>query len=55
MKAEIYFARVMLRECRARRHQGAFAHWLLNSAINATRKALAANRGAQLELFGGAA
>jgi hypothetical protein len=55
MNAEIYFARVMLRECRARRHQGTFAHWLLNSAINATRKALAANRGAQLELFGGAA
>ena len=55
MSADIYFARVMLRECRARRHQGTFAHWLLNSAINATRKALAANKGAQLEMFGGAA
>lgn len=55
VSADIYFARVMLRECRARRHQGTFAHWLLNSAINATRKALAANKGAQLEMFGGQA
>jgi hypothetical protein len=55
MSQDIYFARVMLRECRARRHQGKFAHWLLNSAISATRKALAAKSGAQLEMFGGAA
>jgi len=55
MNADIYFARVLLRECRARRHQGAFAHWLPNSAISATRKALQSHASAQLDLFGGAA
>jgi hypothetical protein len=35
-----HYARVMLQECKARRHQRQFCQWLLNSAINATREAL---------------
>lgn len=39
-EANLHYARVMLLECRARRHQRRFAAFLLNCAINATRAAM---------------
>lgn len=42
-------ARVMIRECRARRSDRRFAAWLLNSAIRATSEAL--RLGGQRDLF----
>lgn len=49
----IHYARVMLREFRARRHQRRFAAFLLNAAIRATNEALAQRTPAQAELFSG--
>jgi hypothetical protein len=46
----LFYARVMLREAVARRHQRQFAHWCLNSAIRATNEA-AQQRQSQTELF----
>lgn len=50
----IYYARISLREARARRHQGSFSHTLLGWAGRARREAMAI-RPAQGDLFGSAA
>ena len=48
----VYYARVTLREVRARRHQRAFAAWLMASAARARREAQAIDtRPAQRDLF----
>ena len=49
----LHYARVNLREVRARRHQRAFAAWLMASAARARREAQAiGTRPAQRDLFG---
>lgn len=51
----IHYCRVVLRECRARRHQRVFAFTLLSWAANARREAQALHQPAQVDLFRDAA